>query len=286
MKKTLVLFESKNGFTKKIAEEVSLILGNAKCVCLTELESHTKDYEVIVICVPFYSEKIESGTLEHLCKNADRLSQKKLIVLCTCRTKSKAVQYLQPLESIFGERIVYSTIIESEHFNEEKFVELVLELKMLRELRSEALEEKKLEQCVEDFIKGHNTCSLSTGYGRRVRATPIEYIYLNKALYVLSEGGEKFANILLNPNVSVGIFNDYKNMSQLGGMQLTGFAEIIEIGCDEYCSVLVLKNLKYEQITALPIALNMIKISIRKAEFLWSGFREFNCDSKQVLVLH
>ncbi len=286
MTKTLVIFESKNGFTKKIAEEVSLILGPAKCIRLSELENQNKDYEYIVLCIPVHSETIESSTLEHIYKNSDWLRQKQIIVLFTCRLENSNSRHLQPFKDIFGQSIIFSSFVSNEPFEKEKFIELVLNIKKVKDQGGKALEEEKLKQYVEAFLNAHNTCSLSTGYGKSVRATPIEYIYSDEALYVLSEGGEKFANILLNPNVSVGIFNDYKNMAQLSGMQITGYAEIIDIGCDEYRSVLALKSLKYAQIVSLPIALNMIKIHIRKVEYLWSGFRELNCDAKQILILN
>jgi hypothetical protein len=63
-------------------------------------------------------------------------------------------------------------------------------------------------------------------------------------------------------------------MNKLGGMQIMGTAEIIDIGSEEYISVLAQKQLKFEKIVSLPVALNLIKININKIEFLWSGFAE------------
>lgn len=62
-----------------------------------------------------------------------------------------------------------------------------------------------------------------------------------------------------------------------------GDAEIIDIGSDEYISVLTQRNLKYEKISALPVALNLIKINIKKIEFLWSEFAKLGYDAKQIL---
>ena len=62
------------------------------------------------------------------------------------------------------------------------------------------------EQEIEKFIKSHNTCALATGYDDKIRCTPIEYLYLTGMFYIISEGGEKFANIMLNKNVSLSIF--------------------------------------------------------------------------------
>jgi Predicted flavin-nucleotide-binding protein len=286
MTKTLVLFESKTGFTKKIAEEVSLILGPARCAALSDAEKLVKDYEIVVLCISVNAESLEKGTLELISKSADLLRAKKLFILYLSQCGCIEAQCLNPLKEILGQSILFSEIIDCDNFDKEKFVGLVLDMKQIKEQDVKVLDMDRLKTLAEDFIKDHNTCSLSTGFGNKVRATPIEYSYKDEALYILSEGGEKFANILLNPSVSVGIFDNYKSMAQLGGMQISGRAELVNKGSEEYRSVLELKKLKYDQIMSLPIVLNMIKIQIYKIEFLWSGFREFNCDTKQILILN
>ena len=103
-------------------------------------------------------------------------------------------------------------------------------------------------------------------------------------MYFLSEGGEKFANILLNPNVSAAVFNEFKGMNQLRGMQIKGTAELIETGSDEYREFLLLRNLKYENVMKLPSTLHLIRVRISKIEFLWSAFREMGANVKQILT--
>lgn len=101
---------------------------------------------------------------------------------------------------------------------------------------------------------------------------------------MISEGGQKFANILQNPNVSVAIFNEFQGMNQLRGMQIKGMAEIIETGSTQYLEFLTMKNLDYENVRKLPVALHLIRIKIEKIEFLWSGFRKMAVDVKQILT--
>lgn len=67
-------------------------------------------------------------------------------------------------------------------------------------------------------LKNHNTCALASAHDGSVRATPVEYVYMDKCMYIISEGGEKFLNILFNLNVSVAIYDAYKNMNELAGM--------------------------------------------------------------------
>ena len=101
---------------------------------------------------------------------------------------------------------------------------------------------------------------------------------------MISEGGLKFANILQNSNVSVAVFNEFQGMNQLRGMQIKGTAEIIETGSTQYLEFLAMKNLDYEYVGKLPVALHLIRIKIEKIEFLWSGFREMGVDVKQILT--
>jgi len=312
MVKTLILFESKYGFTKKISEELSLILGPAKYCCSSEFIGDIDIYDVVVICSPVYLESLDHRTLEFVKNNAEKLRKRKVILLCTCLAKKLASKYLEPLKDMLGECVVVEAGIcgqidferlssddaaamerfckltgfsldRCNSFDKNAFTELALKIKKIKDEGEKAAEYELLKAHIEDFINKHNTCTLATGHGDTVRATPIEYNYFNGCIYLLSEGGEKFSNLLINPNVSIAIYDEYKSMNELGGMQITGAAELIEIGSEEYISILEQKNIKYEKIKSLPIALNMMKIKIKKIEFLWSGFDGLGYDVRQVL---
>ena len=73
-------------------------------------------------------------------------------------------------------------------------------------------------------------------------------------------------------------------MNQLRGMQIKGTSEIIETGSEEYCDFLAMRKLKYENVMKLPSSLYLIKITIKRIEFLWSGFQEMGVDVKQFLT--
>ncbi len=95
---------------------------------------------------------------------------------------------------------------------------------------------------------------------------------------------KKFANLILNKNVSLCIYDEYKGMNELAGMQISGEAELIGIGNDEYISVIQRKGLDSNKISSMSISLNMIKITIKKIEFLWSEFAKMGYDIKQVVT--
>lgn len=49
-----------------------------------------------------------------------------------------------------------------------------------------------LKARIDDFLAAHNTLALATGCGNWVRCTPLEYLRVNGALYILTEGGLKW----------------------------------------------------------------------------------------------
>jgi len=143
------------------------------------------------------------------------------------------------------------------------------------------LEDNKLKTAINEFLSSHNTCTLATCHLDSVRSTPIEYNYYNGFLYLLSEGGEKFANLLLNKNVSVSIYEDFDKMNNLKGMQISGHASLIEHN-EEFNSVLEFKGLDIKFIKSMPIKMNMIKIVPDKIEFLNSKFLDEGYNIKQI----
>lgn len=312
MKRTLILFESRYGFTKMAAEQAALVLGPAKCMQLSELKDNGGEWDLIVLLIPVYCGQLDSSAVLSIKENLLWMKKHKVVVFCTCLAAENSKNYFNPVMELLEDCVVYHRVItgnlcldelsepdkeqiadffqetgrkEQDYicFNQTEYIETLLHVKERKDCPETVMDEKKLLHFSEEFLINHDTCSLSTGYGERVRATPIEYRYQNGFLYILSEGGEKFANILLNPHVSVAIFNEFQGMNQLRGMQITGIAELIETGSREYLDFLPLRNLKYEQILKLPVVLHLIRIRIRKMEFLWSGFQEMGVDIKQIL---
>ncbi len=312
MERTLILYESKYGFTEYIAKSLSLILGPARYCKVSEFKEDYKKFSAIVICTPVYLESVDKNIIEFVSKNAEWIKQKKVILLCSCLAKNLADKYLKPLTDILGDSVCLQSYIGGELilsklsgedyelmksfsnktgfplndcklFDQNAFVELALNIKKIKDRSSKTLNERELKVYITDFIKNHNTCALGTGRNVAVRSTPIEYMFIDECIYIVSEGGEKFANIIINQNVSISIFESYRSMSKLAGMQIAGVAEIIEIESDEYISVMINRGLNIEEVISLPVALNLIKVHIKKIEFLWSGFAELGYDTKQIL---
>jgi hypothetical protein len=74
------------------------------------------------------------------------------------------------------------------------------------------------------------------------------------------------------------VYDAYKGMSKLGGMQTAGEATLIGPGREEYAHILALKGLNPDRIRGLPFALNMIKITLWEAKYLWLGLEAYRFD--------
>lgn len=132
----------------------------------------------------------------------------------------------------------------------------------------------ELRALVMEELAARSTCTLCTGHGDAVRATPIEYLLLDGRLYLFSEGGEKFAHLFANPCVSVAVYDPFVSMSTLFGLQLTGSATLVEAWSAEYVRALTAKGLAPERIRALPVLIHQVRIDLEEAELVSSEAQE------------
>jgi menaquinone-dependent protoporphyrinogen IX oxidase/uncharacterized protein YhbP (UPF0306 family) len=310
MQKTLIIYETKYGSTEKVAKYLSLVLGPAHYCKTAEFEADYKDFDFIVLGSPIYSGKILQKVSDFMEDNQDWLKSKKVALFCTCISPEDGDEKLTEIEAILGNIIskrtlggilklenldpddvkalkIFSEMVgfplkDVDHFNLEEVMDYALELKSARDDLIPTMPATELEEALENFLKSHNTCTLSTSYKERVRSTPIEYTYRQGHLYLLSEGGEKFANILLNNQVSLAVYEDYTTMNNLAGMQISGEASLVE-NKDEYQDIISMKGLNPDFIRNLPFNMNIIKIKIRRIEFLYSAFVKRGYGPKQIL---
>ncbi|RMF96873.1 MAG: pyridoxamine 5'-phosphate oxidase family protein [Candidatus Schekmanbacteria bacterium] len=145
---------------------------------------------------------------------------------------------------------------------------------------------EEVEKEIVDYLASNNVLHLATCSNNIPRSTPLEYHSEGMNLYVISEGGGKFANLKVNPKVSVSIASEYKPLEDFfgaRGVQIWGEAqvctkqsnpELFEEGLRVINPLEVLKQLG---ITQLPESFNykIIKIIPEKIayNYLRGGFR-------------
>jgi len=308
MQRTLLIYESKYGATEKIVKYLTPILGPANYCTTDQFTDSHKDFDFFVIGSGVYSGKLDPEIYDFVDNNLDWLKDKPVALFSVSLSLKDGDENLKNLSKIIGNTLslkslggtltlsslsdedsyaldIFSQKVgfllkDMDNFNLEEVTNYALELKEIKEnLISPAPQTRKF---IEEFLTSHNTCTLSTGYQNRVRSTPIEYNYFNGSIYLLSEGGEKFANLPLNNQVSVAVYEDYTGFGNLAGMQITGTSEIVSEDSVEYENVIRMKGLKIDFIKRNPVKMNMIKITISKVEFLYSEFKKLGYEAKQI----
>lgn len=102
---------------------------------------------------------------------------------------------------------------------------------------------------------------------------------------MLSEGGLKFRGLEGNKNVCLAIYDGYRGFGQLGGMQISGIAELVEPWTGEYMDLLAFKKIPAENLKKLKTPLYLIKVTPTRIDFLCSEFKKLGFDSRQYLCL-
>ena len=311
MFRTLVLYSSKYGSTRNAAKIVALVTGPATYCDVNEFRPEYREFDFIVIGSPIYVEEMEPSLMEFLDKNREWLKGKPVSLFCLCLDKDRGLAKLTELQEFIGVkalsldaiggRLIIDELDEKDRSMIKEFISKVklpfkdvdlyrpdevvnysLKLKSIKDSMMVPLEDGPLRVAIEEFLTKHNTCTFATGHADRVRSTPIEYNYIDGNFYLLSEGGEKFANILLNDNVSLSVYESYTGMNSLAGMQITGKASLVEMEDAEYSSILKLKGLNVKAVRSMPVKMNMVKIKIHKVEFLSSKFKTEGAEAKQI----
>ena len=312
MRNTIIIYETHYGTAKKTAETIALIYGNSRAIDINKAPENIDVYKNVVFVFAFHGYETAEKIKIYIQKMSEKLKEK-IIAFCGVGLESRDLKnYSKYLCAAMNRNEDFSYFVEGElrvnklsqedkkileeflksknvklmdmgKFKLDKVCEVAEKLRNDMKTKENNMEEKQLENEIEKFLLEHNTLTLATGYDGFVRATPIEYIYHNKALYFITEGGLKFKGILQNPNVSICVYDNYSNMQNIKGMQIQGTASIIQIGSEEYISIISKKNINMDKINMFPINLNMIRVDIKEIEFLNSDVRKSNFDVKQTL---
>ena len=307
MFRTLIIYESTYGSTEEAASAIGRILGPSRCCTTEEFQEDCREFDFFVIGSGVYRGRLHDRITDFIKKNS-WLRDKPVAIFSVSLSRDDGRRALSEAEKLLGGAVHSATlggrmildrlsdgdledlrrfsevagieIKDSDLFDISEVIEVALDLKEIRDSLMTDIDEDKLRESIDEFLRSHNTCVLATCHGNRPRATPLEYVYDGESIYVITEGGEKFAGILENSNASVAVYEDYTSMSNLAGMQITGAVDILDE--DESERIYNLRGLNPESMRNLPVDMNVIRISIHRVEFLNSRFREASSGAKQV----
>lgn len=313
MKTTMIIYESHHGSAKKAAMILGTIIGNTKVFPVDEAPA-TIDFNNLVVVFSFYGYGTATATMAYLSKVKNQIADKPMAVVgiglaardlpgFCAKIRDAAVG--QKFESYFSEgelRISELTNMERKqlevfyekygmkledmgNFNTANLADIAGELTLKYRMPEKPMPKNVLKEKIAEFLESHNTLALATAKDDWVRCTPLEYIYLNGILYIITEGGLKFKGLWQNENISAAIYDEYHNMGNLKGIQITGKAAFVEIMSKEYQKVFSKKHVSLKKIEQLSVSLYLIRINPVKYEILNSDFKKDGFDVKQILEL-
>ena len=148
---------------------------------------------------------------------------------------------------------------------------------------AEKMPADQLRQWVDSFLTRHNTLALATASEGGVRCTPLEYTWKNNAIVIVSEGGEQFAHLKVNPQVSVAIFDPYTGFGALNSVQVSGTARIDRLDASSIDGFAEWVPYPAETFRKLDHPMYLIRITPTRFDVLSSSFKDLDFDARQRL---
>ena len=108
--KTLILYDTKKGFTKGCAEKITRQVEDSYIIEINSTEFTLEDYDTILIGAPIYRGKIEKSVIKFIREKKGKLLDKKIGIFCAGMNKEEfylAVQNSLPPEIFYRAQIVH-----------------------------------------------------------------------------------------------------------------------------------------------------------------------------------
>jgi Pyridoxamine 5'-phosphate oxidase len=282
LQQSLIISPSDATLFEKPLQSLLTILGPAKIVSIDHLNLLKDNSWSIVFCVSQANELDKS--IQFIQSHPD-LSKHTLIALVVTGQFEQTDQFLWKVRDLIPFVDLKCLILQPDYSQQEQvfaITNFALEMHLSKDHLEDKMDPETLRPYIDDFLLTHNTCALSTWYQDKVTSRPIEYHYSAGELHMVSEGGVKFAGILVNGQVAVSIFDPYQGFSCLAGMQITGKAIVPPLGSLEYQRSITICGLSMERMQRLPVPLNAIIIYPQEAIYLWSGFSKLGLKARQI----
>ena len=120
----------------------------------------------------------------------------------------------------------------------EQMIELYYKHKNIERKRPS---KEELEKEIIDYLGKKHPCSLATcGKDGIPRISVVDYMNDGLTIYILSEGGQKFQNLLENKHVAIGIGTSARTSQSVRGVNIQGIAEIFDDTTKEFAHALEL----------------------------------------------
>lgn len=138
-----------------------------------------------------------------------------------------------------------------------------------------------------DLLKDVRICALATTLEAKLRVRAMEYGVADSGIiYMLTEGGRKVRDILLNPNVSLAVWREGES-GAMWGLTIAARAEIVDPGdqrrfpiyYEEYSCCIGRDVLSRD---ALPPSVKLIRLIPDVMELFNPSLEKDGCSAKQI----
>lgn len=286
IKTILYLYEDERKELCTSIKDAALITGPSRYCKVSLFQDKYREFDYI--CFVLSNISSCKRVLDFISVNMEWLMKKKIVLIYNFNKHLNIDSYVNKIKALLMDNIKYENAFyfgEDKYKNRKlknKFIEFAAKIRDIMELDIKRYPDELLKNDIEAFLNEHNMCTLCTGSMDMVIGTPIEYMYECGSIYIVTEGGRKFINILRNEEVSAAVYNEYEGFAKLKGLQLRGKAEIISVENPEYDRVLQMKKLKPENVKNLNMIMNVLKIKLERADFLCSEIKVKGYDAKQI----
>ena len=280
MIKTLLLYDGRMSSAERIADRLCYLIGNARVAEITEAPEDLTPYEGFCFVFNFYGTVTAGRTRSYLTAHAHAIDGRRIIMVGIGFSDLGYTKYVTDSEKAAGISGISGIFIQSENETLRAGYEIG---RILHEPVNE-MEEHKLMDRIESFIRSHQMLALATAGQGDVRCTPLEYMYLDRVFYVITEGGNKFRGILENGDVSAAIFDPIGRTGRpVVSLQILAKAAPVPVGSDEYRIAMAARGLTEQKLDQMPVTLFLLKIVPLRYEFLNTAFTDEGYDAKQLI---
>ena len=280
MAKSLILYDGKMSTTERVATTIGHIVGNVRICEIAEAPSDISMYDGFCFIFNFYGALTAGKTKSFLNTRKEQLIGKRIAFVGLGFSDKGFTKYVVDMEfALGGDLSITGMFIENEKTTTEVGYQIA---KKLRE-PVRRMDEAELMAEVGRFIEDHHVLVIATGTDDFVRATPLEYIYLNGVFYVITEGGLKYRSILENGNASVTIFDRFDgSFEHIRSLQIFGKAQPVKSQTKEYSEILARKGITADALDKMDVCLFVLRIMPLTIEFLNSDFTAQGYDARQL----
>ncbi len=280
MIRTLLLYDGRMSSAERIADNLCYLIGNAMVSEITEAPEDLSPYDGFCFVFNFYGAVSAGRTRAYLAKNRDALEGRRIIMVGIGFSDLGYTKYVSDSEQMTGISSISGIFISSES----ETIRIGYEISRILHEPVREVEEHKLTERIETFIRQHRSLALATAAAGYLRCTPLEYMYLDHVFYVITEGGFKFRGILENGDASAVIYDERTDASdRFVSLQILCKAAPVPVGSDEYYTAMAAGGMTREKLSAMPITLFLLKIVPLRYEYLDSDLMQEGYDIKQIL---